>query len=129
MGRVLLSASGLAKNVTDEDVYNALQCPAPHPSTTTSAVDYSPYQVYRKSDMPRRFHYTNSRRLEPTIMTMKAGHTVFQSTESDNYCQGGDHGYDNLYPNMQVLLLLSSINFSPNIPMNFKVNVKSLNHF
>jgi hypothetical protein len=120
MGRISLTKS--AENVTDEDIYDALKCGDP-----TAAGVFSAYQPYRKKDMPRRLHYTNSDRLEPTILNVKAGHTVYKSNGSFNYCDGGMHGYDNLYDSMQTIFLAHGPSFKSGLKIEPFQNIELYN--
>ncbi|GAV02321.1 hypothetical protein RvY_12905 [Ramazzottius varieornatus] len=96
MGRISLDRT----NATIDDFYEALKCAAPN---DTGA--YSKYQLYKKENLPRRFHYTNEDRTEPILMTLKQGHTVWKRGLPTSFCEGGQHGYDSLYPSQQAIFL------------------------
>ncbi|MGB3565221.1 MAG: ectonucleotide pyrophosphatase/phosphodiesterase [Thermoanaerobaculia bacterium] len=70
----------------DEEVYAALAGAHPH------------LQVYRKDDLPERFHYRDNRRIPPIIGLADEGWSITsrsrQSRRRDRH-QGANHGYDN----------------------------------
>ncbi|OQV14642.1 Ectonucleotide pyrophosphatase/phosphodiesterase family member 3 [Hypsibius exemplaris] len=100
MARISLTQSGIDRNITDNDIYDALQCKAP----VTSSGKFFPYQLYRKEDLPRRLHYSTSSRLEPIILNLQLGHSI-DRTAANAECFKGHHGYDNIYSDMQAIFL------------------------
>jgi ectonucleotide pyrophosphatase/phosphodiesterase family protein 5 len=70
----------------EEEVYAALAGAHPH------------LQVYRKGDLPERFHYRDNRRIPPIIGLADEGWSITsrsrQSRRRDRH-QGANHGYDN----------------------------------
>ncbi|XP_055329102.1 ectonucleotide pyrophosphatase/phosphodiesterase family member 3-like [Paramacrobiotus metropolitanus] len=85
-----------------DDLYAALQCPAKTPSSS-----FPPYQIYKKEQLPRRLHYTNTPRVEPLVMNLKARSSVYASQNPMYTCTGvsGIHGYDNLYESQQSIFM------------------------
>ncbi|MFQ5747730.1 MAG: ectonucleotide pyrophosphatase/phosphodiesterase [Gemmatimonadota bacterium] len=66
--------------------------------------------VYRKADIPARFHYSGHRRVPPILGVADPGwnigtHVFFDVNPS--FYQGGNHGYDNLAPEMAGLFVAS----------------------
>lgn len=54
--------------------------------------------VYRKSEIPLSFHYSNSDRIAPVVVVADLGFSVVVGKDSAQYYQKsrrGDHGYDN----------------------------------
>jgi predicted AlkP superfamily pyrophosphatase or phosphodiesterase len=68
-------------------------------------------QVYRKADLPARFHYSEGRRIAPLlvvpdegwILTNRKAFAEMQS-KGDGNSKGG-HGYDNLLPSMRAIFI------------------------
>nr|XP_033793225.1 ectonucleotide pyrophosphatase/phosphodiesterase family member 5 [Geotrypetes seraphini]XP_033793226.1 ectonucleotide pyrophosphatase/phosphodiesterase family member 5 [Geotrypetes seraphini]XP_033793227.1 ectonucleotide pyrophosphatase/phosphodiesterase family member 5 [Geotrypetes seraphini]XP_033793228.1 ectonucleotide pyrophosphatase/phosphodiesterase family member 5 [Geotrypetes seraphini]XP_033793229.1 ectonucleotide pyrophosphatase/phosphodiesterase family member 5 [Geotrypetes seraph len=84
-----------------EDVYEALA--NAHPNMT----------VYKKEDIPERFHYIHNSRIQPILAVADLGWTILQS-RSGGYLEG-NHGYDNTEPNMHPLLLAHGPAFKRNV--------------
>jgi predicted AlkP superfamily pyrophosphatase or phosphodiesterase len=60
--------------------------------------------VYRKKDIPERFHYQHNRRIPPIICIADDGWTITRRSWINNLAkiaQGGNHGFDNQLPNMR----------------------------
>lgn len=74
-------------NVTE--VYDKLKHCSPH------------MNVYLKEDIPARFHYQHSDRIQPIILVADEGWTVVLNKSS---LKLGDHGYDNSLPTMHPFL-------------------------
>ncbi|KAM4695279.1 ectonucleotide pyrophosphatase/phosphodiesterase family member 5 [Discoglossus pictus] len=83
-----------------EQVYQALL--HAHPNMT----------VYKKEDIPDRFHYKHNVRIQPIIIIADVGWQILQK-KSDTFLWG-DHGYDNQHPDMQSLLIASGPAFKKN---------------
>ncbi len=75
-----------------ETVYQRLKGAHPH------------LQVFRKAEIPERFHYRQHRRIMPIIGIADEGWTISTRNRSRR-SRGGDHGYDNLLPSMRALFL------------------------
>lgn len=75
----------------EEEVYLKLARAHPH------------LRVYRKAEIPARFHYRNHRRIMPIIGIADDGWSI--RTRSRKRGFGGDHGYDNLLPSMRATFI------------------------
>ncbi|XP_030054629.1 ectonucleotide pyrophosphatase/phosphodiesterase family member 5 [Microcaecilia unicolor] len=84
-----------------EDVYKALA--NAHPNMT----------VYKKEDIPERFHYLHNSRIQPILAVADLGWTILQN-RSGRYLEG-NHGYDNTEPNMHPLLVAHGPAFKRNV--------------
>ncbi len=73
----------------EKDVYAALAIAHPNMS------------VYKKEEIPERFHYRNHRRIPPILAIAGDGWTI-RARESARPVAGGAHGYDNTLPNMRA---------------------------
>ncbi|HEY4320273.1 MAG TPA: ectonucleotide pyrophosphatase/phosphodiesterase [Gemmatimonadales bacterium] len=72
-----------------ETVYAALHGHNPHMA------------VYRKADVPARFHYNDNRRITPIVIIPDTGFTLTtHAAFAVRPPTGGEHGYDNLLPTM-----------------------------
>lgn len=74
-----------------EEVYRSLA--NAHPSL----------RVYRKEDIPERFHYQHNDRIMPIIIAAEEGWTIVQN-KSDGLMLG-NHGYDNALPSMHPVFV------------------------
>lgn len=69
-------------------------------------------KVYRKAEMPARFHYSNSPRIAPLLVLPAEGWTLTTRARVDeakvrnekNGLRGG-HGYDNALPSMRAIFI------------------------
>ncbi len=69
-------------------------------------------KVYRKAEMPGRFHYSNSPRIAPLLVLPDEGWTLTTRAKSDEAKAGGPknglrggHGYDNELPSMRAIFI------------------------
>jgi predicted AlkP superfamily pyrophosphatase or phosphodiesterase len=80
----------------EQTVYAALADAHPH------------LNVYRKQDIPERFHFRDHVRIQPIVGVADEGWSVssrpFVRARPDRH-QGGNHGYDNLAPSMGALFI------------------------
>lgn len=80
--------------VSAEDIVARLQCKNPH------------FRVFLKENLPKRLHYSDNRRIGRIILIPEDGWLVgFNSTRGIWYCDGGDHGYNNIDHNMRTLFV------------------------
>ncbi|XP_078319808.1 uncharacterized protein LOC111119482 isoform X2 [Crassostrea virginica] len=82
------------------DVMDLLNCKSGH------------LQMFSKSDVPVRHHYTNNKRIGDVIMDVQAQWMV--AKDKNTYCLEGNHGYDNLYKSMQALFVAHGPGFKQN---------------
>lgn len=69
-------------------------------------------KIYRKAEMPARFHYSNSPRIAPLLVLPAEGWTLITTAREDeikarnekNGLRGG-HGYDNGLPSMRAIFI------------------------
>ena len=57
-------------------------------------------RVMHRSELPERWHYQHSHRIEPIIATVDQGYGL--SVERSDFCIRGMHGYDNDLVDMRV---------------------------
>ncbi len=76
----------------EEAVYQKLKGAHPH------------LQVYRKAEIPERFHFRRHRRIMPIMGLADDGWTISAHGRRRGP-RGGDHGYDNLLPSMRATFL------------------------
>lgn len=79
-----------------EDVYQALKKHENH------------YRVYKKQEIPERFHLKNHQRVPQLLMVADPGYTINTQDFFDSrpdYPSGGTHGFDNNSPQMHALFV------------------------
>lgn len=71
-------------------------------------------KIYRKSEIPERFHYRNHRRIPPLLVVPDPGWRIVNKERYERSRQNprpegasGSHGYDNLAPDMRALFVAS----------------------
>ena len=67
-------------------------------------------KVYRKAEMPARFHYSNSPRIAPLLVLPQEGWTLITRARFDEKAKRneglkGGHGYDNELPSMRAIFI------------------------
>lgn len=70
--------------------------------------------VYRKSEIPARFHYDSNPRIPGIVALADEGWTVSSHARYDrnpSRAGGGEHGYDNALPDMGALFIASGPSF------------------
>ncbi|KAL8173159.1 UNVERIFIED_CONTAM: Bis(5'-adenosyl)-triphosphatase enpp4 [Gekko kuhli] len=58
-------------------------------------------KVYRKEEIPERYHYHYNERIQPIILVADEGWTI---VHNETLHRLGDHGYDNTFPSMHPFL-------------------------
>lgn len=73
--------------------------------------------VYAKERLPKRYHYSSHRRIEPVVLDMDSGYLVLNKAADKTAasCEGGSHGYDNLAPGMQSIFVAHGPAFKQNV--------------
>jgi len=66
------------------------------------------FQVYKRENMPARFHYNSTERIAPIVMIPDVGYAIIRSTDYDPnsgkpYGPRGIHGYDNMALEMRAI--------------------------
>lgn len=107
----------------EDAIYNTLKAKLP-----------SQARVYRKAEMPARFHYSNSPRIAPLIVLPDEGWTLTTRAKSDeakangrkNGLRGG-HGYDNELPSMRAIFIAHGSAFKKGIVIEPFENIQVYN--
>jgi predicted AlkP superfamily pyrophosphatase or phosphodiesterase len=79
-----------------EQLYQSLKAEAEH------------YDVYKKADIPERYHLKNSRRVSDIVMIADLGYTILDEDYEDDFIESlprGSHGYDNQQKAMQSIFM------------------------
>jgi predicted AlkP superfamily pyrophosphatase or phosphodiesterase len=66
------------------------------------------YRVYKKEDLPKRYHLKNNRRVEDIVMIADLGYTILAEDyvqKFRNSLPRATHGYDNRNKKMQALFI------------------------
>ena len=84
-------------------------------------------QCWRKSDIPARFQYGSNPRIQPYFCLAETGWETAKTTP-DKPKTGGDHGYDNMAPEMRALFIASGPAIKPlgTVPVFDNVDVYPL---
>jgi predicted AlkP superfamily pyrophosphatase or phosphodiesterase len=70
------------------------------------------YSVYKKEDLPERYHFKNHRRVPGIILIADLGYTITTSERFTEYgISGGAHGYDNQHQEMRSFFLANGPSF------------------
>ncbi len=77
--------------------------------------------AYKKGEAPKRYHYTNHRRIQPITLVAKehwsiATHKNGALDDHEKGKTGGAHGYDQTYPSMRGIF----VGHGPGFKSNFK---------
>tara|TARA_R110002126_G_scaffold38993_29_gene116097 strand:- start:401 stop:1678 length:1278 start_codon:yes stop_codon:yes gene_type:complete len=69
-------------------------------------------KVYRKTDLPERWHYRQSKRVAPLLIIPEPGWRLMQQSQQQRWLARssansvtGSHGYDNIAPEMQAIFI------------------------
>lgn len=99
-----------------DQIYNELyQYTQQHPNDAH-------FQVYRRENMPERFHYNATERIAPIIMIPDVGYSIIKTTDINpvtgkGYGPKGIHGYDNLAYEMRAIFAARG----PTVARDYKV--------
>lgn len=72
--------------------------------------------VYRKDDIPSRWHYKNHRRILPILVVADEGWMIVKGPQEYTNPEKGAHGYDNELPSMKPIFFARG----PNIRKGYK---------
>uniref|UniRef100_A0A3B3VG78 Venom phosphodiesterase 2-like n=1 Tax=Poecilia latipinna TaxID=48699 RepID=A0A3B3VG78_9TELE len=79
---------------------------------------------YLKSNLPKRLHYANSRRIEDVTVLVEP---KWQFSGSLKFCSGGNHGYDNDVDSMHAMFLSYGPKFQQNTSIEPFANIELYN--
>ncbi|XP_005998877.1 ectonucleotide pyrophosphatase/phosphodiesterase family member 5 [Latimeria chalumnae] len=68
--------------------------------------------VYKKEEIPEKFHYKHNSRIQPILIVPENGWSVLQNKSEDFLL--GNHGYDNSLPDMHPLFIAHGPAFKKN---------------
>ncbi|MGM0746024.1 MAG: ectonucleotide pyrophosphatase/phosphodiesterase [Bacteroidota bacterium] len=70
------------------------------------------FRVYKKEDLPKRYHFKNHPRVPEIILIADLGYSITTSERlATNGISGGAHGYDNEHPEMRSFFLANGPSF------------------
>jgi predicted AlkP superfamily pyrophosphatase or phosphodiesterase len=91
-------------------------------------------RVYRKTEMPARFHYSNSPRIAPLLVLPDEGWTLttrerFEEAKAKGHSNGlrGGHGYDNALTSMRAIFIAHGSAFKKGVVLEPFENVQVYN--
>ncbi|XP_036003196.1 ectonucleotide pyrophosphatase/phosphodiesterase family member 1 isoform X1 [Fundulus heteroclitus] len=64
-----------------------------------------PMRPYLKENLPKRMHFANNKRIERGHLYMKEGWQAALNSTPGKNCNGGFHGSDNVFSNMQSIFI------------------------
>ncbi|XP_067144150.1 venom phosphodiesterase 2-like isoform X1 [Centruroides vittatus] len=79
--------------------------------------------VYKKNDLPKRYHYSYNNKIEPIIVDLPSGWAIENKFNARN-CRGGNHGYDYLHPEMNAIFLAFGPSFKKNLLVEPFINIE-----
>ncbi|XP_043995260.1 venom phosphodiesterase 2 isoform X2 [Gambusia affinis] len=82
---------------------------------------------YLKSNLPKRLHYANSRRIEDVTVLVEPKWLFERRSESLSFCSGGNHGYDNDVESMHAMFLSYGPKFQQNTTIEPFANIELYN--
>jgi predicted AlkP superfamily pyrophosphatase or phosphodiesterase len=82
-------------------------------SIITSLKAITPIKVYRKEELPERYHYLNSERILPIVAVADEGYAF--ALNDGPYPIKGQHGYDPQLPSMHGIFLASGPKFKSGV--------------
>ncbi len=97
-----------------EEVYSALKEKEDH------------YRVYKKEEIPERYHLKNHHRVPELLMVADLGYTITTRDyleERPDYPSGGTHGFDNHEREMQSIFIANGPDFKEGYQMNHFQNI------
>jgi predicted AlkP superfamily pyrophosphatase or phosphodiesterase len=106
----------------EEMIYKTLKTKLPHQA-----------KIYRKADMPARFHYSNSPRIAPLLVLPDEGWTLTTRARFDERAKDrkpglrGAHGYDNELPSMRAIFIAHGRAFKKGVVIEPFENVQVYN--
>ncbi len=80
--------------------------------------------VWKKEDMPERFHFNDNPRIPDINGYVTSGWLVVPSREGFRGASGGAHGYDNLEPSMRALFVAHGPTFEPGTTAEPFINIE-----
>ncbi|CAB3996662.1 Ectonucleotide pyrophosphatase phosphodiesterase family member 3 [Paramuricea clavata] len=89
-----------AKNRSNlENVFNMIKCPN------------DSFQSFYKTDLPKRMHFSKSRRIDDIIVLGDPGQLISVNSTRRSRCIRGTHGYDNMNPDMWSIFMARGPSF------------------
>ncbi|XP_032399017.1 ectonucleotide pyrophosphatase/phosphodiesterase family member 1 isoform X1 [Etheostoma spectabile] len=82
---------------------------------------------YLKENLPKRMHFANNKRIERGHLYMKEGWQAALNSQELKYCNGGFHGSDNLFTNMQAIFIGYGPAFKENTVVPLFENIEIYN--
>ena len=90
--------------------------------------------VYKKSELPERWHYQNSKRIAPLLVVPEPGWRLMQKHKQQEWLKKpglsavtGSHGYDNNSPAMQAIFIGHGPAFTPGRQIPAFANIELYN--
>ncbi|WP_240473070.1 ectonucleotide pyrophosphatase/phosphodiesterase [Arsukibacterium perlucidum] len=91
-------------------------------------------RVYRKTDLPDRWHYQQSKRVAPLLIIPEPGWRLMQQSQYQRWqarpnlqAVTGSHGYDNIAPEMQAIFIGHGPAFAEGVTIPSFANIQLYN--
>jgi predicted AlkP superfamily pyrophosphatase or phosphodiesterase len=84
------------------------------------------FTVYRKREMPPRFHYDSGARITPVTAVADEGWNITSRARAAGakpWATRGEHGFDNLAPSMQALFVAAGPSFKSGVTVPMVRNI------
>lgn len=84
------------------------------------------YRVYKKEQLPERYHLKNSRRVEDIVMVADLEYSILSSDYKSDFIESlprGDHGFDNQNKEMQALFVARGPDFKNGLRVSSFQNI------
>ena len=89
----------------------------------------SPYRVYTRETIPRRYHFTNSDRIAPVLLTSNVTYALHTESHKNYTNVYAFHGWDPVFPEMRALFTAYGPSFRKNVTVEPFLNVELFNLF
>ncbi|XP_069126683.1 uncharacterized protein [Argopecten irradians] len=120
-GRIETQYSGPRKNITTN------KNPVPVDSLVDKLMcNTSVMKVFTKDTVPKRFHYLNNPRVGDILLDM-ADRWLVSTSSYYSGCDGGNHGWDNIFRSMHALFLAHGPAFKQNLTIGPFENIELYN--
>ncbi|KAM9316145.1 ectonucleotide pyrophosphatase/phosphodiesterase family member 3 [Gastrophryne carolinensis] len=84
------------------------------------------FKPYLRQDLPKRFHYANNIRIDKVHLYVERQWLVVRQ-KGNNFCGGGNHGYDNEFKSMEAIFIGHGPGFKTQVEVEAFDNIELYN--